>query len=119
MPPRLYPHLQPRCLRRSPIRQCRDYASQPQAKPRPRSTKLSSTISLDHFLQRSKALSLWRSIVRGCRKINDPSTKGETLRFAREEFVRNRGVEDITQIRYLISTGKTQWEGMERYIDGL
>ena len=24
-----------------------------------------------------------------------------------------------TQIRYLISTGKTQWEGMERYIDGL
>jgi hypothetical protein len=24
-----------------------------------------------------------------------------------------------TQIRYLISTGKTQWENMERYIDGL
>jgi hypothetical protein len=24
-----------------------------------------------------------------------------------------------TQIRYLISTGRTQWEGMERYIDGL
>ncbi|CZT44811.1 uncharacterized protein RSE6_16161 [Rhynchosporium secalis] len=120
IPPRLFPRLlQLRCLHRPPIRQCRNYASQPQPKPRPRSTKLSSTISLDHFLQRSKALSLWRSIVRGCRKINDPSTRGETLRFAREEFVRNRGVEDITQIRYLISTGKTQWEGMERYIDGL
>lgn len=24
-----------------------------------------------------------------------------------------------TQIRYLISTGKTQWESVERYIDGL
>jgi hypothetical protein len=24
-----------------------------------------------------------------------------------------------TQIRYLISTGKTQWETMSRYIDGL
>jgi hypothetical protein len=23
------------------------------------------------------------------------------------------------QIRYLISTGKTQWENMEKYIDGL
>lgn len=39
--------------------------------------------------------------------------------FARIEFERNRKVEDITQIRYLISTGKTQWEGMERYIGGL
>jgi hypothetical protein len=24
-----------------------------------------------------------------------------------------------TQIRYLVSTGKTQWESVERYIDGL
>ncbi|PVH84090.1 hypothetical protein DL98DRAFT_454187 [Cadophora sp. DSE1049] len=102
-------HLQP--LR--PI--CRSYASQARKRP----TRLESTISLDHFLQRSKALSLWRSIVRGCKKISDPSTKAETLRFAKEEFVRNKGVKDITQIRYLISTGKTQWEIMERYIDGL
>jgi len=41
------------------------------------------------------------------------------LDFAREEFKRNKDVKDLTQIRYLISTGKTQWEGMERYIDGL
>jgi len=38
---------------------------------------------------------------------------------AREEFERNKNVTDITQIRYLISTGKTQWDSMERYIDGL
>ncbi|CZR56081.1 uncharacterized protein PAC_05969 [Phialocephala subalpina] len=94
---------------------CRSYASQ--AKPRPR--RLNQTISLDHFLQRGRALALWRTIVRGCRRISDPNTKEETLRFARDEFKRNKGVTDITQIRYLISTGKTQWETMERYIDGL
>ncbi|KAK0113341.1 hypothetical protein ONS96_014207 [Cadophora gregata f. sp. sojae] len=104
-------HLQLQFLR--PI--CRTYASQARKRP----SRLESTISLDHFLQRSKALSLWRDIVRGCKKISDPSTKAETLRFAKEEFVRNRRVKDITQIRYLISTGKTQWETMERYIDGL
>merc|ERR1711964_374202 len=69
---------------------CRSYASQARKRP----TRLESTISLDHFLQRSKALSLWRSIVRGCKKISDPSTKAETLRFAKEEFVRNKEVKD-------------------------
>jgi len=38
---------------------------------------------------------------------------------ARDEFRRNGGVVDVTQIKYLISTGRKQWEGMERYIDGL
>ncbi|KAL2060551.1 hypothetical protein VTL71DRAFT_9192 [Oculimacula yallundae] len=99
---------QSQCLRI--IIRSRSYASQ----AKKRSSRLQSTISLDHFLQRSKAISLWRSIVRGCKKISDPGTKAETLRFAREEFVRNKEVKDITQIRYLISTGKTQWEGMER-----
>lgn len=108
-----------------------------QAKKRP--TRLDSTISLDHvrlsfqalkvtaspvnqqmqFLQRGRALSLWRTIVRGCRRISDSNTREETLRFARDEFKRNKEVKDIVQIRYLISTGKTQWESMERYIDGL
>lgn len=93
----------------------RTFASQ--AKRRP--SRLDSTISLDHFLQRGRALSLWRTIVRGSRRISDPNTREETLRFAKGEFKRNKEVKDITQIRYLISTGKTQWESMERYIDGL
>jgi len=80
---------------------------------------LDSTISLDHFLQRGRALSLWRTIVRGSRRIADPNSREEILRFARDEFKRNKEVKDITQIRYLISTGKTQWESMERYIEGL
>jgi hypothetical protein len=28
-------------------------------------------------------------------------------------------VQDVTQIRYLVSTGKTEFESMQRYIDEL
>ncbi|PBP26815.1 complex 1 protein [Diplocarpon rosae] len=93
----------------------RAYASA--AKKRP--SRLDSTISLDHFIQRGRVISLWRTILRGCRRISDQNTKIETLQFARDEFRRNREVKDIGQIRYLTSTGKAQWQTMERYIDGL
>ncbi|TVY50714.1 LYR motif-containing protein 2, partial [Lachnellula cervina] len=53
------------------------------------------TVSLDHFLQRGRALALWRTIVRGCRNISDKGTREETLRFAREEFRRNKDVRDL------------------------
>ncbi|CAK7242367.1 MAG: hypothetical protein STHCBS139747_003855 [Sporothrix thermara] len=76
-------------------------------------------LSLEHFLQRGRALALYRTIVRGSRQISDATTRAETLRFAREEFERHRGVTDLTHIRYLISTGKTEWENTERYIGGM
>ncbi|KIM97485.1 hypothetical protein OIDMADRAFT_130618 [Oidiodendron maius Zn] len=82
-------------------------------------SRLGKTVSLDHFIQRGKVLSLWRTIVRGCRKIPDVRTRTETLNFARDEFKRNKNIDDLTQIRYLVSTGKTQWENMERLIQGL
>ncbi|KAH8816405.1 hypothetical protein F5884DRAFT_221018 [Xylogone sp. PMI_703] len=93
----------------------RAYSSGPREKP----SRLRNTISLDHFIQRGRALALWRTIVRDCRRISDENTRKETLQFARDEFERNRNVTDISHIRYLISTGKTQWDTMERYIDGL
>ncbi|SPQ26352.1 094a9726-03d4-4d0d-a82e-18c40e950008 [Thermothielavioides terrestris] len=71
------------------------------------------------FVQRARALALYRSILRSTRRIADPRTRAETRKFARGEFERNRGVTDIDHIRYLLSTGKTEWESMERYIDGL
>jgi len=76
-------------------------------------------LSLDHFLQRSRAISLYREIIRGTRRIADPNTRAESRRFAREEFERHRDVTDLGHIRYLISTGKTEWQGMERYVDGM
>lgn len=46
-------------------------------------------------------------------------SRDETRRFVRDDFERNRNVTDLSQIKYLIGTGKTQWEGMERYITGI
>ncbi|KAI1454576.1 hypothetical protein F4805DRAFT_439130 [Annulohypoxylon moriforme] len=91
----------------------RNYATSP-AKGR-----LGTALSLDHFLLRSRALSLYRSVVRGTRRISDPTTRAETRNFARAEFERHRYVTDVGHIRYLLSTGKTEWESMERYIDGM
>ncbi|WYZ43932.1 hypothetical protein EsH8_VII_000368 [Colletotrichum jinshuiense] len=85
----------------------------------PAKSRLRKTLSLDHFLQRSRALSLYREIIRGTRRIVDPNTRAESRRFARDEFERHRDVTDIGHIRYLISTGKTEWQGMERYVDGM
>ncbi|KAK0648879.1 hypothetical protein B0T16DRAFT_122444 [Cercophora newfieldiana] len=82
-------------------------------------SRLGATLSLEHFLQRARVLSLYRTIIRSTRRIADPTTRAETRRFAREEFERHRGVTDLNHIRYLLSTGKTEWESMERYIDGL
>ena len=47
------------------------------------------------FLQRSRALSLYRTILRATRRIGDPTTRAETRRFARDEFERHRNVTDL------------------------
>lgn len=68
-------------------------------------------------MQRGKAIKLWRDIVRGCRRIEDPVTRAETLGFAREEFRRNREVGEIvrclslwTWVQQQTSEGRKGWE---------
>jgi predicted ATPase len=63
-------------------------------------------------------LALYRTILRGTRQIDDPTARHETRGFARAEFERHRDVEDMAHVRYLLSTGKTEWENMERMIGG-
>lgn len=75
-------------------------------------------LSLEHFLQRQRVLSLWRSVVRALYK-TPKAHRGEPMQYARHEFERHKDVKDLTQIRYLVSTGKTEFEGMQRYIDEL
>ncbi|KFX90135.1 hypothetical protein O988_08332 [Pseudogymnoascus sp. VKM F-3808] len=89
-----------------------------EAARRPKS-RFGPTVSLEHFLQRGKVLSLWRRVLRDTRRIGDLQTRAETRKMARDEFELNRNVKDISQIKYLISTGKSQWDATERYIDGL
>lgn len=75
-------------------------------------------LSLEHFLQRQRALGLYRTILRSLFRIPKDG-RAEPIAWARGEFERNRNVKDVTQIRYLISTGKTEFEGMSRYVDEL
>ncbi|KAJ5891682.1 complex 1 protein-domain-containing protein [Penicillium subrubescens] len=74
-------------------------------------------ISLDHFIQRQRVLSLWREIMRALYKAPPSPTRDELRAYARHEFERNRDVSDLSHIRYLISTGKSEFETMKRYID--
>ncbi|CAH0029480.1 unnamed protein product [Clonostachys rhizophaga] len=81
------------------------------------SKRLDGALSLENFLQRSRTLAFYRTILRGIKRIQDPATKAESKKYARDEFERHRNVTDLSHIRYLLSTGKTEWETMERYID--
>ncbi|KAJ4164448.1 hypothetical protein LMH87_006124 [Akanthomyces muscarius] len=100
------------CLRL--VRQCRSFATQ-----RSSSKRIGGALSLDHFLQRSRVISFYRHILRSCRDIKDAQTRRETQKFARDELERHRHVTDLQHIRYLLSTGKTEWDAMERYIGGM
>ncbi|KKK19500.1 hypothetical protein P175DRAFT_0501397 [Aspergillus ochraceoroseus IBT 24754] len=75
------------------------------------------TISLDHFIQRQRVISFWREIVRSLYKIPKSPTRDELRDYARHEFERHRNVTDLQHIRYLLSTGKSEFEMMKRYID--
>lgn len=99
----------------------RSYSADAAPAPAPgsRSRLGKKAMSLDHFIQRSKALGFYRAILRGTARIGDPSTREESRRYARAEFERHREVTDIAHIRYLLSTGKVEWDGMQRYIDGM
>ncbi|KAG7005767.1 hypothetical protein G7Y79_00018g045740 [Physcia stellaris] len=80
-----------------------------------RATSPVPRLSLSDFLLRQRVLSLWRDIVRATNKIPKASpTRTEMKAFAREEFERSRDVRDTTKIRYLVSTGRTQFDEMRR-----
>ena len=86
-----------------------------------RSSRLPSPkppLSLDHFLLRQRTISLYRTIVRACHKI-PPPTREEMKKYAREEFERHKAVEDLRKIRYLISTGRTEFERLGKQVSGM
>ena len=70
--------------------------------------------SLSDFILRQRVIALWRDIVRTANRL-PKGTQYEMKKFAREEFERNRCVSDSVQIRYLVSTGKTQLDKMKEW----
>ncbi|KAH6867129.1 hypothetical protein BKA58DRAFT_442119 [Alternaria rosae] len=99
-------------------------ASKPPSRLRARGK---TPVGLDHFIQRQRALALWRDIVRSTASIPDAGARRDMRRFARSEFDQHRSVTDLVSplppspssprltaaqghIRYLISHGKTQFQ---------
>ncbi|KAM5378060.1 hypothetical protein ACJZ2D_004671 [Fusarium nematophilum] len=62
---------------------------------RPGGPRLKQTLSLDQFIQRARVLSLYRTILRGTKRIADPVTRAESRKYARDEFERHRNVTDV------------------------
>lgn len=76
--------------------------------------------SLGDFLLRQRVIGLWRDIVRAIYRMpKGSSTRIEMRDFAREEFERNKNVTDTTKIRYLVSTGRTQFESMRGAVEDI
>ena len=84
----------------------------------PRLPPSEAPLSLDHFLLRQRVLSLYRTIIRACHKM-PPSTSTEMRKYAREEFEQHKRVADLRKIRYLLSTGKTEFERLGKQVSGM
>lgn len=74
--------------------------------------------SLEAFIQRGRVLGLYREILRNLFRI-PKGKRDEPISYAKTEFARNKHVTDITHIRYLVSTGKTEFDTMSRYVEEL
>ena len=66
-------------------------------------------LSLDHFLLRQRVLAFYRTVFRACDRIPSP-IREEMREYARGEFERQKDVEDLRKIRYLLSTGKAEFD---------
>ncbi len=74
-------------------------------------------LSLDHFIQRQRVIHLYRDIVRSIYRHMLSPQRDESIAYARGEFMRNKNATEIERIRYLISTGKAEWDGMRRGVE--
>lgn len=77
-------------------------------------------LTLDRFIQRQRVIALYRAIVRATNKIPKSSnTRAEMKGYARDEFERYKHVEDIMAIKGYIMQGKTEFEKIRGYVEGL
>lgn len=91
--------------------------SQTRQRDRSHVFKAGQTLSLERFLLRARVLKLYRTIIRAIYQIPDRTARKDPVAHAKGEFARNRNVQESEQIRYLVSTGKAEWEGMRRYVE--
>ncbi|SNX82202.1 uncharacterized protein MEPE_00908 [Melanopsichium pennsylvanicum] len=65
----------------------------------------SSQLTLEHFLMRSRTLSLYRNYLRATRDIPNPLARWETIQFFRDDFQRYRNETDLGKIKDLLMQG--------------
>jgi len=63
--------------------------------------------TLKHFILRSEVLKLWRQILNETRALQ-PEAQREVREWAKLHFRQNRDVQDLTQIKFLLSEGRKQ-----------
>src|SRR5690606_27444980 len=66
--------------------------------PTPRYKHMALLTRSMKFIQRSRVLSLYRTIIRATAQISDTKTRAETRAFVRAEFERHRGVTDLVRL---------------------
>ncbi|KAI1797791.1 complex 1 protein-domain-containing protein [Ganoderma leucocontextum] len=65
-------------------------------------------LTLKHFILKQRVLKLYRQAVRATRSIPDSGTRLETISWIREEFERNRHIQDVAVIQDKISSGRRE-----------
>ena len=65
----------------------------------------SSQLTLEHFLMRSRTLSLYRKYLRATRDIPNPVARWETINFFRDDVQRFRHETDLERIKDLLMQG--------------
>ena len=86
--------------------------------PNHRSRLPRSPLSLDHFLLRQRVLGFYRTVVRACYKLPAES-RADMLEFARLEFESRKEENDLRKIRYLLSTGKAEFDRVRGQVGGI
>ncbi|KAL1920875.1 uncharacterized protein VTP21DRAFT_11510 [Calcarisporiella thermophila] len=69
--------------------------------------------TLQHFILRAQALSMYRTILRTLRHI-DKRNANELREWARHDFERTRNETDIEKIKYYLSLGNTEITNFKR-----
>ncbi|ORY78031.1 complex 1 protein [Leucosporidium creatinivorum] len=78
------------------------------AAPRPSRLTGKPFLPLDYFLNRTKALSLYRQFIRATKGLGDASARWETVKWVRSDFERYRDVVESEKVKTLLALGHRQ-----------
>ncbi|XP_030046784.1 LYR motif-containing protein 2 [Microcaecilia unicolor] len=73
-----------------------------------------TVLSLKQFLHRQQVLGLYRRILRAARQIPNEGDRQYVMKWAEEEFKKNKGATEEVVIRMMITQGNLQLRELER-----